>query len=364
LKLDDRNRTIGTEPMKSSISKNFITRRRGPFGMSAMLGMRCSGRGVCLAVLVAGTMLLGACSQVKLGYSYADTLIMLWGNTYVDLDTEQEALIRPRLQRLLEWHRATQLPDYARLMSRIEGRIDPAAQGNTPVNAAEILAINGDVQAGIKTIIERALPDLADLALSLRTAQIDQIDEKMGDSIRKFERDVLIGTDEHRARRRADRSIERAEEWFGRFSNAQRAQFRALAAQHLHPHTTFVEERQRRRRELIGMLKRIQRERPPREAVIESLRTYADGLMTYGPAGATEAAEAGEAGERRARQRSVAAGSAALTAAIINGSTPAQRARAAQKVRSYVNDFAELAGKALANAEQPNLARSTRSATD
>lgn len=346
--------------MDSGMGKNFIMRRFGTKVLPIRAGKPRTAHGLCLAILMAGTLLLGACSQVKLGYGYADTLIMFWGNSYVDLDAEQEAMIRPRLQRLLDWHRATQLSDYARLMTRIEGRLDPAVQGNTPVSPAEIIAINADVQARIRIVTERALPDLADLALSLRAAQIDQIDEKMGDSIKKYEREVLSGSEENRARKRADRSIERAEDWFGSFSNAQRAQFRTAAAQHLLPSAPLLEERQRRRRELVGMLKRIQRERPPRDAVIASMRAYADSLMTYG-AGGTEsvanAANPGEAGERRTRQRLMAAGSAALTATIINGSTPAQRARAAEKVRGYVNDFAELAGTPLAATERSGPAR-------
>lgn len=347
--------------MESGLSKNFIMRRFSAMVLPNRSGKRRATNGVCLAILVAGTLFLGACSQVKLGYGYADTLIMFWGNSYVDLDAEQEAMIRPRLQRLLDWHRATQLPDYARLMTRIEGRLDPAAQGNTPVSPAEVIAINADVQARIRIVAERALPDLADLALSLRAAQIDQIDEKMGDSIKKYEREVLSGSDENRARKRADRSIERAEDWFGSFSNAQRAQFRAAAAQHLLPSAPLLEERQRRRRELVGMLKQIQRERPPRETVIANMRAYADSLMTHGAGGSENAASVaypGEAGERRARQRMMAAGSAALTATIINGSTPAQRIRAAEKVRGYVNDFAELAGTPLAATERSGPARS------
>ena len=57
---------------------------------------------------------LGACSLVRVGYGNGPALACWWLDGYLDLDEAQEAAARPLLRDWFAWHRATQLPDYAR----------------------------------------------------------------------------------------------------------------------------------------------------------------------------------------------------------------------------------------------------------
>jgi hypothetical protein len=307
--------------MKSHpMDKNSIMRR-----LSAPLRRL----GVWLAVCGAALLMAG-CGNVQLAYNNADTLIMLWGDHYADFSRDQEKMIRPRLDHLLAWHRGAQLPEYARLLARLRERIDPASAGAAAVTAAEILAFEDQFRASLLVLSERALPDLADLALSLDARQIERIDTKIADNIEKYRKEVIGDVRDPSKRKRAERSIDRAEDWLGRLSRAQREQVRQAAEQHLLPHAAVLEERQQRRQELVSMLKRLQRERPPREATIVALRAFADQLA--GPASRDP--------QKRARQISIA--NAQVMAVTINLATAAQRGHAMAKLQDWSETFQAL----------------------
>ena len=287
-------------------------------------------------VLLAGMLcvLLGACGNVRLAYDHADTLILLWADHYADFTQEQEQqLIKPRLRELLAWHRAVQLPDYARMLTRVATRLDPARGGRGEVSGREVLAFEDEFRASFLVLAERALPDLAELALALQPEQIERIDRKMGDAIEKYRKEAIGDPANPSMVKRADRAIDRAEDWLGRLARTQRDQVRAAAGRLLLPHAVLLEERQERRRELVALLRRVQRDRPPREAVITALRGYTTAVIA--PPG-------DPAHERR---RALSASNAELTAVIVNLATPEQRSRAVDKLQGWIDDFQQLAAR-------------------
>ena len=77
--------------------------------------------------MVAAVLVLAACSSLRLGYNNADTLLMYAADSYLDLDSEQDAFARERVRALLAWHRRTQLREYARLLESVQQRLDTTA---------------------------------------------------------------------------------------------------------------------------------------------------------------------------------------------------------------------------------------------
>ena len=102
-----------------------------------------------------------ACGMIKIGYRNADTVGLLWIDRYLDLTSEQEAFVKPRLRTLVAWHRSTQLPDYAALGA------DMQKLGQRAITPAEVTALAGQLKQRIDTSTQHALPDVADLALIL-----------------------------------------------------------------------------------------------------------------------------------------------------------------------------------------------------
>jgi len=82
-------------------------------------------RGYGWVVLV---LVLSACSTVRLGYNQADTLALYFADSYLDLDSEQEAVWRESLKRLVSWHRQNELPLYSKELARVQQGLQAPVQ--------------------------------------------------------------------------------------------------------------------------------------------------------------------------------------------------------------------------------------------
>lgn len=289
---------------------------------------------LCLIALL----MLGACSSVRMGYNNAETLLMFWTGRYVDFSPEQERMIRPRLQTLLAWHRSQELPAYEALAKRLQQRIDPAGAAQPPFTPAEVVTLQASMQTRARALAERALPDLAELALTLTPAQIRQIEKKMADNLSEYEKKILDGSAAERMQRRVERTVERAEEWFGRYSNAQRRQILAAAEGLLPSHERSLANWRTRQRDLIDRLRTIQRDQPSREQTATILAGHINLLLTPGtPDVASE------------RSQNAWSGNPGLTALLVNITTADQRQRAMRRLATWAGDFNQLSAQAQAS---------------
>jgi hypothetical protein len=269
-------------------------------------------------------LLFAACSTVKLGYNNADTLLLYSLDRYVSLTDEQERMVRQRVGSLMDWHRATQLADYAAFVQRARAQVD----GN--VTPAEILELNEGLNARLAALGERAAPDAAALALTLTPAQIDQIERKLVDDnakARKQSEDEVKRAVDERARKYA----ERAEFWLGKL-NAQQVQLvRASLAGRPVDSLYWVEARERRTKDLVATLRRIQAERPAQEVAANWFRAYFRELAR--PSNA----------DQRARTEAFRRDNAQLIAQVVNSATPEQRAHLDRKLSGFATEFVQLA---------------------
>lgn len=269
--------------------------------------------------------LLQGCSAIRLGYGNADSLARWWIDQYVDLSPEQDVLVRERLLRFHAWHRKTQLPDYAELLR--QGRAFATGQPT----AKDALALSEGIIRRGRTIADQAAPDIADFLASIGPAQIERMSARFAEKNADFAKEAKLGENEAAQRTvRYKRLLERAEYWFGDFNDTQQAALRQLV-EGQNPGTRFwYDERLRRQREWLDLVRKVQSERPPRERTIQRLRDYAAGFdLPVDPARLPQALAL-----RRA--------SADLAVAIHALTTPAQRAHAQQRIDDLIRDLTEL----------------------
>ena len=76
----------------------------------------CARPGRRALALLALSVLVTACSLTSMAYNHATRLITWKIDEFFSLDAGQDAEVRMRLDRVLAWHRARQLPDYARFL--------------------------------------------------------------------------------------------------------------------------------------------------------------------------------------------------------------------------------------------------------
>ena len=277
-------------------------------------------------LLVAAAVVLSACSTgVRLGYEYADTLLLYTIDGYVGLTPEQEQLVKERSAALVAWHRSTQLRDYAELLETTRRKLAE------PVSAADVLEFNRAVNARLAALGERAAPDLAQLALTLTPEQLTRLERKLASDNAKARRELVRFAGKEALDERAKKYAERADFWFGSVSREQLELIRSAIAQGPDNAAWWIEERERRQLELLSVLQRIQRERPDEAVATAWLRDYFK-LLQNPPDS-----------ERRRSMEQFRASNAQLVAELINAATPDQKAALSRRLAGFADDFVALA---------------------
>ena len=277
-----------------------------------------------LLVLGLFALLFTACSTIKLGYNHADTVLLHAIDRYVSLTSDQEHMVRQRVGSLMSWHRATQLPDYAAFLQKARGRLDGS------VTPGEVLEFNEGLNARLIALGERAAPDIAALAVTLTPEQIAQIERKLGDENKKARKEsaqeIKQAVDE-----RAKKYAERTEFWFGKLTDQQMKIVKASLASRPVDSLYWLEARERRSRDILALLRKVQAERPPEDVAAGWIRSYFRELAK--PANA----------EQRARADSFRHDNAQLVAQLVNSATPEQRAVLDRRLSGFASEFVQLA---------------------
>ena len=284
-----------------------------------------TARTIGLAALVAVS--IAACGLVKTGYRNGDTVGLFMINRYLDLSGEQKDFVKPKLRALLAWHRSTQLPDYTTVATELQRKAPQS------ITASEVGALGDQMRKRAYATVDHALPDLADLALRLTPANIKALQDKFAEDDEKFRDENLRVSIEKQQQARYEKTLERVEEWYGRFSRDQRMQIRQLSDVRPLDNEILLAERQRREGDVIALLNRVQRERPSREAVVAMLKSLTDRF------------EDSPVPERRAFTQSLRVATAEMNAQIHNLATPQQRQKAVAKIQEWIDDFRSLSAE-------------------
>jgi hypothetical protein len=283
-------------------------------------------RGARLLAWTLFAVFFAACSTIKLGYNNADTLLLHALDRYVTLTADQQQLVRQRVESLMNWHRATQLTDYASFVQHTRTNLAGS------VTQSEILEFNAGLNARLALLGERAAPDAAALALTLAPAQIDQLEKKLVDDnikARKESARELRQAVEERAKKYAERS----EFWLGKLTPEQRYIVRTSLENRPVDSVYWLEARDRRTRDLIALLRRIQSERPAEETAASWFQAYFRELAR--PANA----------EQRERAEAFRRDNAKLVAQLVNSATPEQRAHLDRRLSGFQSEFGQLAAR-------------------
>ena len=167
---------------------------------------------LCLVALFA---LLAACSSVRFTYNQGDTLLYWWLDSYADLEGQQADIAKRDIDKLFQWHRQTQLRDYAALLGTMQREL----AGNP--TQADLINIYREIRVRGERLATRAVPELTTLALSIKPDQIADIERKFNTKNTEYREKFIEGSVEKRQRARFKKAMDQLELWFGRFSNEQ-----------------------------------------------------------------------------------------------------------------------------------------------
>ena len=173
--------------------------------------------------LVLALLLLTGCNLVKLGYSQADRLISWELDRYFDLDNQQEDQADQIAQRLVTWHKTTQLPQYAALTRAVDAAL---AAGQAPQAVAAAWTVYPKLR---DQLIRQASLEVAGLLVRLNPSQLKHLKAKLAEENHKMAEELAQPWAE-RQQEREEKILESFETWLGDLSQPQTLEIQTFLA--------------------------------------------------------------------------------------------------------------------------------------
>ena len=267
------------------------------------------------------------CSAVRLSYNNGATIGYFWLDGYANFTSEQAPHIKAALADWFSWHRATQLVDYANALA------DLGAMAAKPVTAAAACSAYEAWQQRFATAFERAVPALADQARTLSPTQITHLEAKLAERLADLRSEHLAADPAERQQRSLARTVDRAEMFYGSLDDAQRQLLAKGLQASPFDAERWLAERGRRNNDIVQSLRQWQAERTDAATVQAGLRRLGAELLQSPRA------------DYLAYSQKLVRANCALVARLHASTTPAQRQRAADKLKGWEDDLRALAAQ-------------------
>jgi hypothetical protein len=273
--------------------------------------------------------LTAACSTIRFSYNHGDTLLYWWLDTYVDFESAQSDSVKRDIGELFQWHRKTQLQDYATLLGGFQRQL----AGNP--TQADLLADYQALRTRAETLAMKAVPDMVTLARSLTPAQIEQMDKRFAKKNEEYRRKFVSGSVDKRQEARFDKSMEQFKLWFGSFTSEQEKALRRASDARPLDSAIWLEERIVRQRKILALVRKVQQEKTSAEQTTVMVTALLHDIL-----GRLDAPE------RKAFYDAYANSTTSYLLSAIKLATPVQRAHAQKRMQGWIDDLNVLAKEA------------------
>ena len=276
-----------------------------------------------LTLLLLGPLLVG-CSSVRLSYANGPQLGWWWMDGYLDFSREQTPQVKQALERWFDWHRGTQLAEYARVLAEL------CTQLLEPTTPAAACAWQQRVRDRLEPALVRALGEFADVLPGLGEAQFRYFELRYAKQNKEMRDKYLQADAGERHRAAVRRAVERAERFYGPLEPAQRQLVNAgTQASPFNPEL-WMTERLRRQRDALQTLRSLATDKSDKAQRLAALQAL------------VQRTERSPAPEYAAYQIRLADHHSALAARLHNAATPAQRQKAHDVLKGWEEDFGAL----------------------
>ncbi|CAN7280049.1 DUF6279 family lipoprotein [Acidovorax sp. LjRoot129] len=282
-------------------------------------------RAVLAWTLAAAMLVLQGCSAVKLAYNQAPQLMAWQINRYLGLSDAQAERVRDELDDLHQWHRDTMLPQHAQVLQKVQRQLADN------ITSQQACATYAEIRTQLDQVVSQAEPKMLWLAAQLTDAQIRQLERRQADSNADWRKEWLDPAPDKLREHRFKELLSRAEGFYGRLDEPQKAALRAFIAQSSFDSQRTYNERLRRQKDLVQVLQKIAEDRTNADQTRSLLRGY---LARFNMSPDTA--------YQRYAQTLVEEGCDGY-ARVHNAMTVAQRLKAVQSVKGYEQDFLVLA---------------------
>ena len=267
---------------------------------------------------------LQGCSLMKLAYNQAPELAYWYLDSHLDLTSEQSVQVKSKLHQLQAWHRQTQLPAYVLTLQQLQQQLV------ADTSAAQACTVVADAHVKLGAIARQAEPLAASLVGTLDANQIKHLAQKFAKDNAKEEAERLGGNPRASMEKRLQQAIERAERLYGALNDAQQAAVARHLEQSRFDARLMEAEKQRRQRDALATLQPLISSQASTEQALTALR----GLMerTLSSPDMAYRAYLDQLGQENCQ----------TFAELHNSTSAAQRSKAVQTLKGYVQDLQTL----------------------
>lgn len=268
-----------------------------------------------------GVLLLISGCAVKFVYNQLDWAIPWYLDDYMSLNGSQEEVFEKRLRDYLVWHRSTQLPQYGAFLEQVADDLE------TGMTAEGIRRIQERTRKLGGVLIERLVPDMVDLFQHATDEQVAELFEKFREDNQEYREQYIEATEKEQRKRRAGEIEAYVERWTGRLNSDQKELIREGTEQYTLMGQEFLDTRLAWQQEFQRILGFRQDKQAFEKALTELLL----------------AEDFGQSGEFQRKFDSNQALLESLYLRLDKNLSKGQRRKAVEKLRSYAEDFHELA---------------------
>ncbi|HEX4763815.1 MAG TPA: DUF6279 family lipoprotein [Usitatibacter sp.] len=202
-----------------------------------------------LASCSSATMTRLAYSNAALAYSNFGPALAWTVDDYVDMNDAQEAWVKERATRLMQWHRKEELPRARRILEGMLAKADGA------FSTEELAVLQADARGFYLRFMGRLAPDMAEFLATTDAGQLGRIENKLAKDNREFLKESVHGTPEERRRRRMHRFLTHLEAWTGPLDDAQREVIASAYAEVPDLTEQMLGERRYRQAEVLALVR-------------------------------------------------------------------------------------------------------------
>jgi len=169
-----------------------------------------------LLLLLCLSLLISACSRAGLAYRNLDWLVPWRLNDYLNLDSQQQAWLKPRLQTHLQWHCSAELPRYIDWLQTTESIL-----AKPQPDSAQLLEQFAQFDAALNRIGVEITPTAIELLQGLSEQQVNELYAAIDEDNLEDRQDFLDPPLATQISERQTRMQERLRPWLGRLNTAQ-----------------------------------------------------------------------------------------------------------------------------------------------
>ena len=287
-----------------------------------------------IIAVLASTGVLVACSAVRAVYSQAPDLAYWYLDSYVDFNGAQSLQVKADLNKVQAWHRQTQLPAYIDILQKLQQRLP------SNISAAESCEIYTDVRGRLMAVSSQMEPTAAAIASTISASQLQQMETRFAKSNAEYREDFLEGTTQERRSKRLKKAVKRAEMLYGELQEEQLAVIaQSVDRSRFNPVLTLGEWK-RRQQDVLKTVRSVSENLPAAagQTTPEKTRQAIRALIE-------RSAESPDP-DYRNYLKALTEQNCQNFAEFHNKTTPVQRRKAVETLKSYEQDFRALSGTA------------------